>query len=99
MSRWISWVRPPRRPRVASRSIRWLLERGSMPYSPVTQPVPLLRRKGGTFSSTVAVQMSFVSPHSTRHEASENFMMPVVSLTLRNCEGWRPSGRNALMME
>ena len=64
--------------------MRCLLERGSMPYSAVTQPVPELRKNGGTFSSTVAVQMTFVSPHSIKQDASANFMVPRVSLTLRS---------------
>ncbi len=51
ISRWISWVRPDCLPRAASRSIRVWVERGSIPYSAVTQPRPLPRRKGGTFSS------------------------------------------------
>ena len=54
MRRWISWVRPVWRPRAASRSVRVWVERGSMPYSAVIQPRPVLRRKGGTLSSTVA---------------------------------------------
>ena len=39
-----------------------LVARGSMPYSAVTHPLPLLRRNGGTRSSTLAVQMTFVLP-------------------------------------
>ena len=34
-----------------------------MPYSAVTQPRPVLRRKGGTFSSTEAVHSTWVSPN------------------------------------
>src|SRR3954468_21081814 len=60
--RWISCVRPPTFPCEASRCIRVLVARGSMPYSAVTQPFPLLRRKGGTRSSTLAVQMTLVCP-------------------------------------
>ena len=52
--RWISWVRPVWLPRAASRSVRVWVARGSMPYSAVTQPRPVLRRKGGGLSSTVA---------------------------------------------
>ena len=33
-----------------------------MAYSPVTQPLPLSFKNGGTFSSTEAVQMTQVSP-------------------------------------
>ena len=63
-SRWISCVRPPVRP--ASRPVRVEVARGSMPYSAVTQPWPLPRRNGGTRSSTDAVQITRVSPTSTR---------------------------------
>ena len=38
-------------PAAASRRIRDPVERGSIPYSAVTQPSPVLRRKGGTRSS------------------------------------------------
>src|SRR5262245_21671213 len=41
-----------------------------MPYSAVTHPLPLLRRNGGTRSSTLAVQMTFVRPASMRTEPS-----------------------------
>ena len=34
-----------------------------MEYSAVTQPLPVSRRNGGTFSSTLAVQSTQVSPH------------------------------------
>ena len=39
--RWISWVRPPILPAVASRCVRSAVERGSIEYSAVTQPLPL----------------------------------------------------------
>ena len=70
MSRWISCVRPPTLPAVASRVVRVLVARGSMPYSAVTQPLPLPRRNCGTRSSTLAVQMTRVLPHSTSTEPS-----------------------------
>src|SRR3954471_22631408 len=62
ISRWISCVRPPTLPLDASRCMRVLVARGSMPYSAVTQPLPLLRRNGGTRSSTLAVQITLVCP-------------------------------------
>ena len=67
-SRWISWERPlgPLR----SRDMRVLVERGSIPYSAVTQPFPGPFRKAGTFSSSEAVQSTLVSPNSTRTEPS-----------------------------
>ena len=44
--------------------------RGSMPYSAVTQPSPLPRLCGGTFSSTDAVHSTLVSPNATSTEPS-----------------------------
>ncbi len=70
MSRWISCVRPPTLPDVASRCVRVLVARGSMPYSAVTQPLPLLRRNGGTRSSTLAVQITRVRPASISTDPS-----------------------------
>ena len=63
--RWISWVRPDCLPFAASRAVRVLVARGSMPYSAVTQPEPLPRRKPGTDSSTLAVHSTLVLPNST----------------------------------
>ena len=68
--RWISWVRPLCLPRAASRSLRVWVERGSMPYSAVTQPSPLPRLCGGTFSSTEAVHSTRVLPNSISTEPS-----------------------------
>ena len=68
--RWISWVRPDCLPAAASRRMRLAVEAGSIPYSAVTQPWPLPRKKGGTLSSMVAVQMTLVLPHSIKTEPS-----------------------------
>jgi hypothetical protein len=57
-------------PRAASRSLRVLVERGSIPYSAVSHPCPVPLRNGGTFSSTLAVQSTLVSPHSISTEPS-----------------------------
>jgi hypothetical protein len=54
----------------ASRALRVWVERGSMPYSAVTQPWPLPRRKGGRLSSTLAVHSTRVSPTSISTEPS-----------------------------
>src|SRR3954470_11433319 len=70
ISRWISCVRPDCLPVAASRELRVLVARGSMPYSAVTQPEPLPLRNGGTFSSTLAVHSTRVCPISTRTEPS-----------------------------
>jgi hypothetical protein len=63
--RWISWPRPP-----GFRPERVWVERGSMAYSAVTQPLPCFSRKGGTLFSTLAVQISLVSPNSISTEPS-----------------------------
>ncbi len=63
-------VRPPTLPCEASRVVRVLVARGSMPYSAVTQPLPVPRRNGGTRSSTEAVQITFVWPTSMSTEPS-----------------------------
>ena len=68
--RWISSVRPPCLPAAASRRIRSPVARGSMPYSAVTQPLPLLRIQPGTFSSRLAVHSTWVSPNLTRQDPS-----------------------------
>ena len=63
--RWISWPRPP-----GLRPERVWVDRGNMAYSPVTQPLPLPSRNGGTLFSTLAVQITLVSPNSTSTEPS-----------------------------
>ena len=63
-------MRPPWRPLAASRWLRVWVARGNMPYSAVTQPLPLPRLKPGTRSSTLAVQITRVSPKLTSTEPS-----------------------------
>ena len=72
--RWISWVRPLCRPLLASRGVRVKVDRGSMLYSLVTQPLPLLRRNWGTVSSIEAVQITRVLPTSMSTEPSAVLM-------------------------
>ena len=96
MRRWISWVRPLCLPRAASRSVLVWVERGSIPYSAVTQPEPELRRNGGTRSSTDAVQSTCVSPNLTQHDPSAYFAKPGSSVTARICSALRPDGRFAV---
>ena len=55
---------------MTSRCERVEVERGSIPYSAVIQPSPWPFRNGGTRSSTLTVQMTFVSPTSMRAEPS-----------------------------
>ena len=64
--RWISCVRPPMRPVTDSRAERVLVELGSIEYSAVIQPLPLLRRKGGTRSSKLMAHSTRVCPSSIR---------------------------------
>ena len=45
-----------------------MVEQGSMLYSAVIQPRPLLKRKGGTLSSMEAVQIILVLPDSMKTE-------------------------------
>src|SRR5690606_35772442 len=91
--RWISWVRPLCLPLAASRALRVWVARGSMPYSAVTQPWPLPRRKPGTFSSTLAVHSTRVAPNSTSTEPSAWQVKPRVRRTARSWSGWRWLGR------
>ena len=65
-SREISWVRPPIRPLTDSRSERVFVERGSMAYSAVTQPVPFPLSQRGTPSVNDAAHSTRVRPNSTR---------------------------------
>ena len=90
MRRWISWVRPEGRPRLTSREMRSGEERGSIEYSAVTHPLPRPCIQRGTESSTVAVQMTFVSPISMRHEPSAYGMKPGTIVTGRNRSSVRP---------
>ena len=98
ISRWISCVRPDCLPRAASRSPRVWVARGSMPYSAVTQPSPLPRRKGGTRPSTLAVQSTSVAPMRIRHEPSAWREAPGSSDTSRRASGARPDGRIGLLL-
>ena len=65
-------------------------KRGSMPYSAVTQPSPLPRLCGGTFSSTDAVHSTSVSPNSISTEPSAWMVNPRVMRTGRSWSAARP---------
>src|SRR5664279_3133360 len=93
MRRWISWVRPEGRPLVTSRGVRLAVARGSIEYSAVTQPFPLLRRNGGTVSSTVAAHSTCVFPILISAEPSAVMRQPVVIWTGRSCPAVRLSVR------
>src|SRR6201996_1502910 len=96
-SRWISWVRPDCLPAAASRRMRSWVERGSMPYSAVTQPLPEPLRKGGAFSSRLAVTSTWVSPNLTRQEPSAWREKPGVRLTGRRASVPRLEWRMGLV--
>src|SRR5579862_9530208 len=64
-----------------------------MPYSAVIQPLPVLRRNGGTLSSTVTVHSTWVSPNFARHEPSAYLATPGSRLTGRIMSGARPEAR------
>src|SRR5258708_28575120 len=87
ISRWISWVRPDWRPRADSRAVRDPVEPGSMPYSEVIQPFPLLRIQLGTPVSIDAVQMTRVFPTSISADPLACLMKLGVMRTGRNSLG------------
>ena len=64
-----------------------------MPYSAVTHPRPVLRRKGGTRSSTLAAHSTWVSPKRMRHDPSAYLAAPGSSVTGRISSAARPDGR------
>jgi hypothetical protein len=64
-----------------------------MPYSPVTQPLPLPRIQIGTRSSTLAVHSTRVSPNSASTLPSACRVKSGIKLTLRISFAWRPLGR------
>jgi hypothetical protein len=69
------------------------VERGSMPYSAVTQPLPELRIQPGTFSSRLAVHSTCVSPNFTRQEPSACLDTPRSKEMARISSNWRFEGR------
>ena len=91
--RWISWVRPDCLPRAASRSLRVWVERGSMPYSAVTQPSPLPFLCGGILSSTLAVHSTRVSPMRPAPSLRHAWCNWRVKDRVRSASGARPLGR------
>ena len=69
-----------------------------MPYSAVTQPWPLPRRKGGTLSSMVAVQITLVLPHSINTEPSACGRKPGVKVIGRRASAAREVRRVAVIV-
>src|SRR5580698_5762461 len=64
-----------------------------MAYSAVTQPVPLPSKNPGTFSSTDAVQITWVSPQAMSAEPSACRLQSGVMTMTRSSSVLRPSGR------
>jgi hypothetical protein len=64
-----------------------------MPYSAVTQPLPLPRSQGGRLFSTEAVQSTRVSPKLTRQLPSAWRVWPASMTMSRIWSGARPDGR------
>ena len=93
ISRWISWVRPDCLPEAASRLLRELVARGSMPYSAVTQPMPEPRRQLGSVVSTEAVTNTLVLPKVMLQLPSAFWATLRSMVTARICWGSRPDGR------
>ena len=89
--RWISTLRPSFL--TPSRALRVPVEAGSMAYSAVTQPWPFPRRKGGTPSSTLAVQMTRVLPVAMRQLPYAVRTKSVSMVTGRFSSGCLPSNR------
>ena len=73
--------------------MRVAVARGSIPYSAVTQPLPLLRRNGGTRSSTLAVQITRVRPASISTDPSACIIECGVMAIGRSSSGRRLSER------
>src|SRR5262249_879008 len=96
--RWISWVRPLCRPRVASRGVRVSVDRGNMLYSAVIQPLPEPFRNEGTVSSMEAVQITRVFPTSIRTEPSAVETKSGVMFTGRICSAARLSERKIMSL-
>ena len=91
--RWISCVRPEGWPTVASRRVRSVVARGSMPYSAVTQPRPWPFSQGGRRSSRLAVHSTCVLPNLIRQEPSACIDTARSMVTRRSSSGLRLDGR------
>ena len=64
-----------------------------MPYSAVTHPLPLPFWCGGTFSKTLAVHKTCVSPNEMSTDPSACLVKWRLMSTERIWEGWRLLGR------
>ena len=72
--------------------------RGSMLYSAVTQPLPFPFKKDGTFSSTVAVQITFVPPQEIKQEPSAYLLILAFILISLNSFIFLPDDLNIFFL-
>ena len=91
--RWISTVRPPCLPAVASRRVRSEVARGSIPYSAVTQPRPLALepRRQTVFERCRHEHVGVAEFYQAR--ALGVFTTPRSRVTARSSSGCRRLGR------
>src|SRR4051812_6392083 len=94
ISRWISTVRPSTLP-PRSRALRVLVLPGNIPYSAVSQPLPLPMRNGGTANSTQQGQSTVVRPMRTRTLPGAWRVYRRRKVRERSSSGARPSWRFA----
>ena len=76
ISRWISWVRPPGRPRFTSRSVRSCVDAGSIEYSPVTQPSPGALQPAGRVVGDARRDQHPRLAHREQHRARRPLLEP-----------------------
>ena len=93
ISREISWVRPPIRPRTDSRSERSWVDDGSIEYSAVSQPRPEPLRQRGTPSTADAAHNTLVPPNSTSTDPAGCAWNPRVNRIGRSSSSALPSAR------
>ena len=86
-------MRPPIVPLTDSRSMRSFVERGSIAYSAVTQPLPLPDSQRGTPLVNDAVHSTLVLPNEMSAEPSAWSLQPRSIVTGRSWSGVRPSAR------
>src|ERR1700742_2427885 len=79
--------------------MRSWVERGSIPYSAVTQPLPEPRRNPGAVSSRLAVTSTWVLPNFTRHDPSACLEKPGSRVTVRIWSFARLDGRIFVCLE
>src|SRR6056300_73767 len=69
-----------------------------MPYSAVSQPCPLPRRKGGTPGVTETVHSTWVRPKAASTDPAAWQVKPRVKVTGRRASDARPLGRSCIAL-